>query len=203
MAGLVVARPARARLLVTALTAALLLGLAESAWAEPAVQSTREVVMLLLGIFAIFIAILGSLAGYYYYTGHRAQRRAEASATWPTTQGKVIAAGVERRVHAKGGTTYEPRLRYEYTVAGARHECNVIQFGALAQATQAMAETMIAPYPLGAAAIVHYDPASPDSATLDTSAAAGRTRKKVAIAILAVGLAVYAIVAWVVFANLR
>ena len=63
---------------VAGLSAVLLF--AEPAWAEPAAQTTREVIILMLLVFAVYAAILGIIVGLYYYSGHKAQKHAEASA---------------------------------------------------------------------------------------------------------------------------
>jgi Protein of unknown function (DUF3592) len=148
---------------------------------------------------AICALIFVPIAAFFYFTGRKYQALAAASAAWPTVPGRVLACEVIEQRRPKGGNTYRSNICYEYGVSGTRHEGTVIQFGAMDMATEAAAQKILDPYPVGASVTVHYHPDSPDVATLETLPAAADSRLKMAKWTLVIGVVIY--VALVGFAH--
>ena len=100
-----------------------------------------------------------------------------AAARWPTANGTVITSRAEsRRELVPGGqnqttVVWSPLVEYTYQVAGREYHGARIAFGPLVSGGRELAESTIAPYPVGATVTVHYDPANPSQATLRTRVA--------------------------------
>jgi hypothetical protein len=147
------------------------------------------------------VLIFGGAALFFHVTGRKYLALAAASAAWQTAPGKVLSSGVILQRRPKGGSTYRANIRYDYTVAGIRHEGGVIQFGSMDMATEAAAQKILDPYPVGAAVTVHYQPDDPNIAALETSPAAARYRLKMMTWSLLMGLGIYiALVGFALFA---
>jgi hypothetical protein len=177
----------------------LLIALTQVAWAQPG--SLHNKLIAAGAILAISVVVFGVVALYFQITGRRHGALAAASATWPTTPGKVLRSGVLQQRRPKGGSTYRSDICYEYTVAGRRHEGDVVQFGSLDMATAAAAQKILDPYPVGTNVVVHYKPDDPAVATLETTAAAAHWRLRAVSWTLLIGVAIYVVLtAFVLFA---
>jgi hypothetical protein len=104
--------------------------------------------------------------------------RARASASWPSVDGSVLSAAIDRESRRSGSgsssTTspiWRPLVSYEYAVDGTRHEGQRISYGEYATGEIAEAEAVVKRYPLGAAVRVHYDPDDPRQAVLEPGTA--------------------------------
>jgi hypothetical protein len=148
--------------------------------------------VIVVGAFsAICLLIFGGFAAFFHVTGRKYLALASASAAWPTAHGKVRACGVIEQRGAKGGHTYRSNILYEYTVAGARHQGSVVQFGSMDMAAEAAAQKILDPYPVGSVVTVHYNPDNPKIAALETSPAAAQYRLKLVKWTLLMGLGIY------------
>ena len=118
-----------------------------------------------LGAFAAYVAML---------------REAKASASWPTTDGKIVTSRVvEQREEVESEDsngrkewtteiTYRPEIRFTYRVAGNDYSTDTWKPGAtVAYGTPKRAEAAVARYAVGLSVPVHYDPAHPDTAVLE------------------------------------
>lgn len=145
-------------------------------------MSDNTFIVLLFAGFGLLIGIFGW--AWYYVTGRRALKLAEDSNSWPTTQARMLESTVREVIRrgSKGArsVTYWPVVRYEYTVGGARHEADVIQFGMTEQASRGAAEAFVKDRPVGATVSCSYNPATPAVATLDTSAQGAGSRIRTA-----------------------
>ena len=74
---------------------------------------------------------------------------------------------VEKR-RSKGGTRYYPTIAYAYEVAGQRFIGSRLQFGDAGRITPARAQETLAPFTVGGAVPVDYDPQRLSEATLST-----------------------------------
>lgn len=142
--------------------------------AQAAPTDDSRIVWIILSVFTLACA---AWAGWMFYTARKFGALAAASKTWPTVSGKVIESRVDAIHHAKSGYSYRPVVRYEYDVAGTRYEGNMIEFGLMDLPLEKNALDMIKKRPAGAAVAVHYQPAEPKTATLDTGSKMASGRK--------------------------
>ena len=94
---------------------------------------------------------------------------------WPVADGKVLTSTVAKKKHPTAGIFHVPRVRYAYAVAGRQYEGDLIcpgieQFG-LGSELQAHAKSD--KYAVGKIVSVHYDPADPSVAVLETTQIGG------------------------------
>ena len=93
---------------------------------------------------------------------------------WPSTEGKVISSGITSRKNKPGEIGYnfsdtevsnDPLVKYEYTVANRKCQCNRITIGEKTSASEL--EEILARYPVGTPVTVYYDPTNPEKAVLE------------------------------------
>lgn len=114
--------------------------------------------------FAIFIFIGVVVAGF----GVRAILQARESSRWPSVPGIIQSSSVERSSGTKGGTTYKPKIKYTYSVAGTEYTGNLIAFGlANVSAGGKFAEEYIQKYPKGKNVQVFYSPTDCKTSVLE------------------------------------
>jgi hypothetical protein len=120
--------------------------------------------LLLLGI--LWVAGFG-------YAHFRAAGKAKAAETWPTAVGRVTSSEVleEESTDREGGTStwYNPVVVYTYSAGGREMTGRRLRFGNYRSATRKKAEAALAPYPVGAAPVVRYNPQDPGECVLETS----------------------------------
>ena len=122
------------------------------------------------GVIASVAAAILPVVGIFWYIARqkeRAEAQRKASAHWRSTEGKIL----KSRVEVSGGkhTTVMPRIVYEYTVEGRRHESEQVRAGEkfLRAYTSKEAYAAVDRYPEGASVTVYYDPAEPGAAALE------------------------------------
>lgn len=99
---------------------------------------------------------------------------AQLAARWPTTPGTVIASRVESRRESRGGSSdralviWSPLVEYVYRVGTREYHGTRIGFGPTVSAGRDLAEAIVARYPEKATVTVHYHPANPSQAALET-----------------------------------
>ncbi len=126
----------------------------------------------------LFFAACGLVAGLSLLSDLAS---ALSAARWPTVAGTVITSRVEqRRELAPGGgnrTTmvWSPLVEYVYRVGERDYHGARIGFGPAVSGGRTLAESIIARYPASTTVTVHYDPANPSQATLETRVAFGWT----------------------------
>lgn len=120
--------------------------------------------LLLLGI--LWVAGFG-------WAHFRAVGKAKAAETWPTATGRVLSCEVveEESTDREGGTStwYNPVVTYAFTAGGRELTSRRLRFGNYRSATRRKAEAALAPYPVGAAPAVRYNPEKPEECVLETS----------------------------------
>jgi hypothetical protein len=128
------------------------------------------------GFFALVAAGLGV---FFLVFSLRSQKKTRDSQSWPTTGGQITAASVVTSESAPDddGRTYPlyyPLVKYEYTLNGQDYTSDRLAFGGRKtfkrhdQAAQEMAH-----YPVGKAVTLHYNPADPGEAVLETKQVIG------------------------------
>jgi hypothetical protein len=136
-------------------------------------------VTLIGGIIFITLAIL------QYMKAKKAEK------TWLTVPGVVLNSDI--KVHlsrsSKGQTTknYEPQVSYQYQVQDQTFNGDRLGFGSGSYG-KSKANKKIAIYPQGAQVTVHYDPADPSKAVLETKAMGGGTFLTLGIILMVMGV---------------
>jgi hypothetical protein len=97
---------------------------------------------------------------------HRAQ--AIASRDWPTVQGKVTKSEMTRRFTSHG-TTWALDFACDYEVDGRAYVLDQVQFGTGRTMSRELIQGFVDKYPAGANVTVHYNPAWPEIATIESS----------------------------------
>jgi len=128
-----------------------------------------------------------------------AQKRAakKAAETWLTVPGVILSSGVNehRSRNSKGHTTttYRPYVSYRYEVMGLPYTGNQLGFGTAGYG-HGKAMSVIGAYPQGAPVTVHYDPADPSKAVLETKDVGGGSFVVVGIIFLVVGVLAFLLI---------
>jgi len=150
-----------------------------------------------LGYLGVFIALLAAIGALWSGLAHRRSRGLVAAArSWRDAPGKVVATDVEQRgtsTGAGGNAYYVPLIRYTYVVNGREREGARLRFGMTTARTRGGAGKMLAPYKVGAAVQVRYDPDDPDHSVLEPGKA-GSNLLVAAVALFLLMLAGLAIV---------
>jgi hypothetical protein len=101
----------------------------------------------------------------------RAWQVRQASPSWPTVEGEVLASRVRPRnetgtQHGSQSRQWVIDLRYRYVVAGQTYTGQRLRAFERYHADEASAQQELAPYPAGAKVRVYYDPDRPASSVL-------------------------------------
>jgi uncharacterized protein DUF3592 len=137
--------------------------------------------------FMLFFAAAG-LVSALSIAGDR--RSASAAADWPRAMGKIVESVAEshREISAAGRTmmtVWSPKIEYQYSVAGRDYHSSHVAYGAVVSGGKTMADRIVARYPQGQTVMVHYDPANPALAVLETEVAHARGTMLIAAAFFA------------------
>lgn len=128
-------------------------------------QSSGPLVGLLIG---------GLLAAGGWFTafsiGKPLRDRAAASVAWPTADGRINRAEIER-FKERGKTLYSADVAYEYAIDGRTYQGDRVWFGDAGRSSdQRVWQRAVERYPAGKAVKVHYDPADPGESVLEPGA---------------------------------
>jgi hypothetical protein len=106
------------------------------------------------------------------------RRLSAAAARWPQTVGRIVSSSVEsyktrtgRGDSGTGATVYQVVVEYSYRVGNRDYHGTRLSFGGQVSAGRELAEAKAAQYPPGSDVMVHYDPANPSDAVLETTVA--------------------------------
>lgn len=127
-------------------------------------MSSGNIAILFAGCGALFIVIGAALFIY----GLVNRSRATASSAWPQTRGVITSADVN--IDRNDSTTFQPRITYDYEVAGRRLSGSRLNFSNKLYYSYQHAAAQLAPYPVGAPVLVYVDPANINSSTLTAGA---------------------------------
>jgi hypothetical protein len=112
--------------------------------------------------------------------GRRERAQAKAASAWPTVGGTVTSSRIDHqtRTQRRQGrtytrTTYTPVVEYTYSVGSQALRGTRIFPGATMSYDLGTAQGIVNRYQAGQPATVHYDPAEPGNAVLETSARSG------------------------------
>ena len=142
-----------------------------------------------------FGLIFTALGAFLLYKADQSRKKAGASQGWPSTQGQIVDARVDRSMHtdSDGDTdySYTPRVEYTYEYGGVNYRNNKVAFG-LAQGynSQAKAQEVISRYPVGSEVPVYYDPSNPEDSVLERKAGSFTTTLVIGIIFIIIGVCV-------------
>ena len=125
----------------------------------------------LFGLLFVALGIAISVWGAVLLT------RAKASVSWPSVEGKIIAASVKTQTATPSGgrtratsRTYKANVSYEYSVGGTRYSSDKVSFGEYGDSDPEHARGIVGRYPAGKTVQVYYNPEKPDVAVLEPGA---------------------------------
>ena len=126
-----------------------------------------------MSMLAIALIGFGIIWGGAFVWAHvRAVNKAKAAETWPTVAGRVISArvDVEESEDNDGNSTtwYNPVVVYGYSVGERELQGTRLRFGNVRSSSAKKAEAALAPYAVGSAPIVRYNPDKPEECVLET-----------------------------------
>ena len=119
---------------------------------------------------AIITVVAGGVGVLILFGFIMSQLEVVLSAGWPSTQGKITDSYIQRETsHSRNGTStsYEPKVKYTYTVGGQTFEGHKIGFGVQVSGGEDEAAKALKPYPVGAACTVYYGPRNPAVSVLE------------------------------------
>ncbi len=86
---------------------------------------------------------------------------------WPVTDGIIQSAHMESHPGNRGSTTYSAEVTYMYQVVGVSYTGKKISIGGMSSSSD-YAQGILNRYPVGKKVSVHYSPADPEEAVLET-----------------------------------
>jgi hypothetical protein len=108
------------------------------------------------------------------------RKKAKTAETWPTVNGSIVSARLDQRTHidhddghTSTSTSYTPIVEYTYETGGKTYRGNRIFPGASMSYDHGTAQGIVNRYQPGAVVAVHYDPADPTQAVLETKSKGG------------------------------
>jgi hypothetical protein len=113
------------------------------------------------------------LAGAFVsYLGAQELMRARASLEWPTTDGTITIAEVERRSTTGefGSLSHHPNVQYRYEVDGREYRGTRVAYGDHGTSDPQDARTIVDRYPVSSAVRVFYMSGNPGTSLLEPGA---------------------------------
>lgn len=108
------------------------------------------------------------------------RKKAKTAETWPTASGTVVSSRLDQKTttdyddgHTSTSTSYTPIVEYTYQVGGQTYQGSRIFPGASMSYDHGTAQGIASRYQPGATVTVHYDPANPTQAVLETKSKGG------------------------------
>jgi hypothetical protein len=137
------------------------------------------------GIVLLYVVVIAAIA----WKQRGLRREVAASQAWPSTASRVVETGIDETVATKGGTTYYPRVVYDYTVDGRALRGQRAHLGErVGYSFRRNVERRLKQLADAAAVQVYYDPADPTLSVIERTAPIQR-RNRVLMGILLVVLA--------------
>jgi hypothetical protein len=160
------------------------------------IYSILPIIFILIRIFFIILVLLLLRAELSIIRGVMKARKIKK--TWLSTPGVVLNSEIKvQQSHSSSGQTttkYEPQVSYQYQVKDQTYNGNRLGLESLLFLERTTANKKIDVYPQGAQVTVHYDPADPSKAVLETLATGKILMIVIGINIGAIGLG------WIIFA---
>ncbi len=140
-------------------------------------------------VILYIVFIIGGLAFIYLAFSQRSKAK-KAGETWPTVPGVVTESRISSHTsHYKGRTSTQltAQVKYEYQVNAQIYDSNRLGFGNPGSGKK-KANAKIAEYPVGTPVTVHYYPADPSNAVLETKAYSFVSNLCLAAGMIAIGV---------------
>lgn len=141
-------------------------------------------------LLAALLVAVGAGMVHTAWTGTTDARDSEA---WPTVSGSVIESYVDIDEKSDGADSYDPVVRYTYSVDDEDFEGSRVAFGQHDAGDRGGVERTVARYPVGEPVDVAYDPEDPGRSVLEPGEEGANTAIQfagVAIAVVGIGLAI-------------
>jgi hypothetical protein len=127
--------------------------------------------MLAVHVFDALIVLYLLLLPLMHRRGRRVRAELAASRTWPSAPSRVVESRLDEHYTAKGGTTYHPRVVYEFEALGARWRGQRLYFGdAVAFSLQRSAQRMLDALVADAQVRVFHDPTDATQSVIQRTA---------------------------------
>lgn len=110
----------------------------------------------------VFYAVGLGIFGYALWSA----RRSNVAARWPVTLGAIESCSLESNSDDDGGTTYEVKVRYKYTVHQKEYHGSRLAFGYSGSNGWSAHEQIHSKLANATVVNVRYDPADPSISTL-------------------------------------
>lgn len=108
------------------------------------------------------------------------RKKAKTAETWPTASGSIVSARLDQNTriehdddHTSTSTSYTPIVEYTYEIGGKTYRGNRVFPGASMSYDHGTAQGIVNRYQPGSVVTVHYDPADPTQAVLETKSKGG------------------------------
>jgi hypothetical protein len=111
---------------------------------------------------SLFYAIGLGILGYAFWSA----RRSKVAANWPIAPGAIESCSLESSSDGDGGTTYEVKVRYRYTIHQKEYCGSRLAFGYSASSGQSAHEQLRSKLASCKVVDVRYDPTDPSISTL-------------------------------------
>jgi hypothetical protein len=116
--------------------------------------------------FTIFISIFYAIGlGLLLYALWSA-KRSNAAANWPTANGKITSCALSEKNDGDGGTTYEVKVQYDYSVDGRNFSGSRLAFGYAGTSGKNAHQQIYKALRSARTVAVRYDPTDPANSTL-------------------------------------
>jgi hypothetical protein len=140
----------------------------------------------------ILVLAMWGVGIYMLAFRQKSKKKAEASQTWPGAAGTILASELKRSVsHDDDGhesVAYYPAVEFEFQAGGQTLHGNRPAFGGVvAQKDPAVAEKVLARYPVGARVTVYYNPQNLKESVLERQAEASKSGLVIGIVCLVMG----------------
>jgi len=116
-------------------------------------------------IFAAVFFIGGFMA--YQHITKPMEEEAAASKEWPTVEGIIAHAELNKSRDSDGNDMYSANVNYDYVVDGKQFNCAGIRTVDGSTSSQSSVKKTLKKYAEGTKVTVHYDPEFPNSAVLE------------------------------------
>lgn len=145
------------------------------------------------GIVLLYVVVLGAIV----WRQRRLQRELDATRSWSAAPSRVIETSLVEIHATKGGTTYFPRVVYEYTVDGRTLRGQQAYIGGdKGYSFQRNAEPRRKALADAAAVQVFYDPADPTQAVIERTAPVMRRNNWILAFLVVVLIGLLTMPAW-------
>ena len=123
--------------------------------------------MVCAGLFALAFGVVGTVLIVLYV---RNKKKAKASETWPSTEGKIVSHHVRvdySQDDESNRVDYVPEVHFEYQVEGQSFAGKRISFGSEQSFNKRQkAEMFLEQYPVGQVVTVFFNPEKPQESVL-------------------------------------